>query len=72
MNVMVSHYDCEIQHNRRKFNLLNVKQCTEASSVIQHAIAKARVYVRANTKRVEPSNISFFCNERTKILFSRF
>ena len=33
-NLMVSHYDCEKQHNLRQFNLLNVKQCTEASSNI--------------------------------------
>ena len=29
-NAMVSHYDCAKQHNLRQFNLLNVKQCTEA------------------------------------------
>ena len=48
---MVSHYDCEKQHNFRQFNLLNVKQCTEAPSNIQHASVKARVYVRAKAKR---------------------
>ena len=47
---MVSHYDCEKQHNRRQFNLLNVKQCTEAPSNIQHASVQARVYVRAKAK----------------------
>ena len=36
-NLMVSHYDCEKQHNLRQFNLLNVKPCTEALSNIQHA-----------------------------------
>ena len=36
-NLMVSHYDCEKQYNIRQFNLLNVKQCTEAPSNIQHA-----------------------------------
>ena len=36
-NLMVSHYNCEKQHNLRQFNLLNVKQCTEAPSNIQHA-----------------------------------
>ena len=34
-NLMVSHYDCAKQHNLRQFNLLNVKQCTEAPSDIQ-------------------------------------
>ena len=42
-NLMVSHYDCEKQHNLRQFNLLNVKQCTEVSSKIQHVSVKARV-----------------------------
>ena len=36
-NLMVSHYDCAKQHNLRQFNLLNVKQCTEAPSDIKHA-----------------------------------
>ena len=44
-NLMVSHYDCEKQHNLRHFILLNVKPCTEAPSNIQHAKSRARVYV---------------------------
>ena len=40
-NFMVSHYDCAKQHNLRQFNLLNVKQCTEAPSDILHASVKA-------------------------------
>ena len=51
-NLMVSHYDCEKQHNSRQCNLLNVK-CTEAPSNIQHAKVPARVYVRAEAKRVK-------------------
>ena len=50
-NFMVFHYDCEKQHNFRQFNLLNVKQCPEAPSNIQHANIQARVYVRAKAKR---------------------
>ena len=49
---MVSHYDCEKQHNLRQFNLLNVKPCTGAPSNIQHAKARARVDVRAKAKRI--------------------
>ena len=45
-NLMVSHYDCAKQHNLRQFNLLNVKQCTEAPSDIKHASVKARVYLK--------------------------
>ena len=52
-NLMVSHYDCAKQHNLRQFNLLNVKQCTEAPSDIKHASGKARVYVRAKAKRIK-------------------
>ena len=36
-NLMVSHYDCAKQHNLRQFTLLNVKQCTEAPSDVEHA-----------------------------------
>ena len=36
-NFMVSHYDCAKQHNLRQFNLLNVKECTEAPSDIKDA-----------------------------------
>ena len=50
---MVSHSDYEKYHNLRQFNLLNVKQCTEVPSNIQHSNAQARVYVRAETKRVK-------------------
>ena len=50
---MVSHYDCAKQHNLRQFNLLNVKQCTEAPSDIKHASVEARVYVRAKAKRIK-------------------
>ena len=42
-NIMVSHYDCEKQHNLRQFNFLNLKQCIEALSNIQHANVDARV-----------------------------
>ena len=52
-NLMVSHYDCAKQHNLKQFNLLNVKQCTEAPSDIKHASVKARVYVRAKAKRIK-------------------
>ena len=52
-NLMVSHYDCAKQHNLRQFNLLNVKQCTEAPSDIKHASVKARVYVRVKARRIK-------------------
>ena len=52
-NLLVSHYDCEKQHNLRQFNLLNVKQSTEAPSNIQHASVKSRVYVRVKAKRIK-------------------
>ena len=39
-NLVVSHYDCEKQHNLCQFNVLNVKYCTEAPSNIQHTTYK--------------------------------
>ena len=45
INLMVSRYGCEKQHNLRQFNLVNVKLCTEAPSNIQHARVRARVYI---------------------------
>ena len=53
-NLMVSHYDCAKQHNLRQFNLLNVKQCTEAPSDIKHASVKS-VYMseqKLNTSKL--------------------
>ena len=39
-NLMVSHYDCKKQHILRRCNFLNIKQCTEAPSIIKHANVK--------------------------------
>ena len=50
---MVSQYDCEKQHNLCQFNLLNVKQCTQAPSNIQHANVNASVYVRVKAFKCE-------------------
>ena len=68
-NLMVSHYDCAKQHNLRQFNLLNVKQCTEAPSDIQHASVKARVYVRAKAKRIKAFKCVAFTKKERKICF---
>ena len=67
-NLMVSQHDCAKQHNLRKFNLLNVKQCTGAPSSIQHANVNATVYVRAKTKRVKAFNCEAYAKKR-KICF---
>ena len=42
-NLMVSHYDCAKQLNLRQFNLLNVKQCTEAPSDINPQVSEPAV-----------------------------
>ena len=68
-NLMVSHYDCAKQHNLRQFNLLNVKQCTEAPSDIKHASVKARVYVRAKTKRIKAFKCVAYAKKQRKICF---
>ena len=65
-NLMVSHYDCEKQHNLRQFNLLNVKQCTEAPSNIQHANIQARVYVRAKAKRIRAFKCEAYAKKERK------
>ena len=70
-NLMVSHYDCAKQHNLRQFNLLNVKQCTEAPSDIKHASVKARVYVRAKAKRIKAFNCVAYAKKRKNNLLSR-
>ena len=66
---MVSHYDCAKQHNLRQFNLLNVKQCTEAPSDIQHASVKARVYVSSEAKRITAVKCVAYAKKERKICF---
>ena len=50
---MVSHFDCAKQNNLRQFSLLNVEQCKQALSDIQHTKTQATVYVRAKAKRIK-------------------
>ena len=66
---MVSHYDCEKHYNLRQFNLLNVKQGTEAPSNIQHANIQARVYVRAKTKRIRAFKCEAYAKKERKLCF---
>ena len=68
-NLRVSHYDCAKQHNLRQFNLLNVKQCTEAPSDIKHASVKARVYVRAKAKRIKAFKCVAYAKKKEKYAF---
>ena len=68
-NLMDSHYDCAKQQNLRQFNLLNVKQCTEAPSDIKHASVKARVYVRAKAKRIKAFKCVAYAKKEKKICF---
>ena len=63
---MVSHNDCEKQHNLSQFNLLNVKQCTEAPFNIQHANIQARVYVRAKLNVFALSNARHLLKKNQK------
>ena len=68
-NLKVSHYDCEKQHNLRQFTSLIVKQCTEAPSNVQHASVKARVYVRAQAKRIKAYKCVAYAKKERKICF---
>ena len=66
---MVSYYVCEKQHYLRQFKFLNVKQCTEAPSNIQHASVKARVYVRAKAKLINAYKYAAYAKKESKICF---
>ena len=66
---MVSHYDCEKQDNLRQVNLLNVKQCTEATSIIQQANVNARLYVGATAKRIKLTNVLLMRKNNAKYIF---
>ena len=66
-NLMVSHYDCAKQHNLRQFNLLKVKQCTEAPCDVKHASVKACVYVRAKAKRIKAFKCVAYAKKERKI-----
>ena len=68
-NLIVSHFDCEKQHNLRQFNLLTVKQSTEAPSNIQHASVDARVYVTAKAKRLKAYNCVAYAKKERKFRF---
>ena len=68
-NLMVSHYDCEKQHNLRHLTLLKVKPCTEAPFNIKHASVKARVYVRAKAKRIKAFKCVAYAKKERKICF---
>ena len=67
-NLIVFDYDCAKQHNLRQFNLLKVKQCTNAPSKIQHANVQPRVY--ANGKRVKAFKCDYYVKKEQKILFT--
>ena len=68
-NLMFSYYDCEKQHNLRQFNLLNVKQCTDAPSNIQHANIQARVYVRAKANFIRAFKCEAYAKKERKVCF---
>ena len=68
-NFIVSNYDFEKQHNKGQFNLLNVKQCNEAPSNIQHARVKDRVYVRAKIKPVKAFQCEAYATKERKMCF---
>ena len=66
---MVSHSDCEKQHNLRQFNLLNVKPCTEAPSNIQHAKVRARVLLELKLNELKRLNVKLMQKKKKKSVF---
>ena len=71
-NLMVSHFDYTKHYNLRQFNIINVKQCTEAPSKTEHAIVNARVYVHAKAKRIKAFKCEAYEKKRNEDMFSRF
>ena len=66
-NLMVSHYDCAKQHNLRQFNLLNVKQCTEALQTLNTQVLKP-VYMseqKPNVLKLLNASLMLKKNERS-------
>ena len=66
-NLIASHYNCTKQH--KQFNLIIVKQCTDAPSNIQHVNGKARVYVCAKAKPDEAFKCELVAKKEQKICF---
>ena len=52
-----------------QFNLLNGKQCTEATYNIQHTNVNARVHVRAKAKRIKAFRWEAYAKKEQKIGF---
>ena len=68
-NLMVSHYDCAKQHNLRQFNLLNVKQCTEAPLTLNMLVLKP-VYMSEQKLNVSKlSNVLLMQRKKGKYAF---
>ena len=53
LNLTVSHYSSAKQNNLRQFSFLNVEQCKQAPSDIQHTKTQATKYGRAKAKRIK-------------------
>ena len=68
-NLMVSHYDCAKQHNLRQFNLLKVKQCTEAPSDIKNASVKAVYMFEQKLNASKFSKCVAYAKKERKICF---
>ena len=56
----------------RQINLLNVNQCTEVPSIIQHAKVKARVHDRAKANCVEVFKHEAYTKEEQKVYFQAY
>ena len=56
LNLMVSYYDCANQNNLRQFSLLNVEECKQAPSDIQHTTTKQQYMLEQKQKESKLSN----------------
>ena len=66
---MVSHSDCEKQHNLRQFNILNVKQGTEAPSNNQQANVKVRAMFQLKLNVLKLLNVMLTPKKNIKFVF---
>ena len=68
-NLMVSHYDCEKQHILRQFNLLNVKQCTEALVTYDMLMLTLESMLEQKLNELKLTNVLLMRKKKEKSVF---
>ena len=68
-NLMVSHYDCEKQHNLRQFNSINVKPCTEALQTFNMLKFEPEFMFELKLNPLKLSNVKLLQRKKEKSVF---